>query len=216
MAVNSYFQNGMGQGTSGEVSLVEDNIIELIQMAGFDFYYIPRTLFNEDKFFNEAPNSQYNDYFKFEMYIANAEDFGGQGDLFSKFGLQVDDTADIIFARKRFWEETGLENPSEGDLIYFPLSKHLFEIKFLEDEPGKIGSVGQFYSLSRLYTFCAVCSLYKYSYETFDTGIEEVDTQFNWEDYKPKTEKNSEIDTEAGDYLDFSEDNPFGVTVDRS
>ena len=215
MSTNKYFQAGKGPGTNSEQKLVESNIIEMIQMAGMDFYYIPRTLFNEDKFYQEVPNSQFNDYHILEMYVTNVTDFGGQGDFMSKFGLQVNDTVELVCARKRFWEETGVENPSEGDLIYFPLTKHLFEIDFVEDEPGNVGNVQQFYSLSKLYTFCFKCSLYTFSYEDFDTGITTVDTQLNDTTYEPVFKKNDEINTEAETALDFTEDNPFGETVDR-
>ena len=105
-------------------------------------------------------------------------------------------------------------NPSEGDLIYFPLSKHLFEIDFVEDEPGNAGSIGQFYSLSRLYTFLLKCTLFDYSYEDFDTGITDVDTQFDPDAYEPKSKNNDAINTEAKTVLDVTESNVFGDTTD--
>ena len=216
MAVNEYFQNGVGPGTSSEQDLVESNIIEMIQMAGHDCYYIPRSMFSEDDFFQESPADKFEDYYLIEMYVNNVTDFGGQGDFLSKFGLNVDDTVEFICSRFRFREESGITNPSEGDLIYFPLSKHLFEIDFVEDEPGNAGSVGQFYSLSRLYTFLFKCSLYEYSYEDFETGITDLDTQFDPDTYEPEFKNNDAINTEAIDNaLDFSESNPFGDTTDN-
>jgi len=216
MTTNKYFNNGSGLGTESEQDISEDNIIEVIQMAGHDVYYIPRTLFAEDKFFNEVTQEVFNDYHKIEMYINNITDFGGQGDYMSKFGLNVEDTVEFLVSRKRYLEETTIVNPSEGDLIYFPLSKHLFQIDFVEDEPGNAGSINQFYQLSRLYTFLLKCTLFDYSYEEFDTGIEILDDTFKPDTYTPKEyDRQEEINTEAEDTLDFSESNPFGTTVDR-
>jgi len=215
MVTNNYFQSGKGPGAKSEQDLAESNIVELIQLAGMDFYYIPRTIFNPDKFYQEVPNSKFEDYHVLEMYLTNVTDFGGQGDFMSKFGLQVNDTVDLVCSRKRFQEEVGIENPSEGDLIYLPLTRHLFEIDFVEDEPGNIANVQQFYSLSKLYTFCFKCSLYTYSYEDFDTGVAAIDNKLDDATFVPVFQKNTEINNEAKTALDFSESNPFGETVDR-
>jgi hypothetical protein len=215
MTTNSYFQNsGQGVGSNSERDLVESNIIEMIQLAGHDCFYIPRTIFNPDHFYHEVPSDKFETYSRIEMYVTNVTDFGGQGDYMSKFGLKVEDTVELVCSRFRFTEETGLDNPSEGDLIYFPLSKHLFQIDFVEDEPGNAGSVNQFYQLSRLYTFLFKCTLFDYSYEDFDTGLATIDTQFDSTTYEPKSKDNEIINTEADDVLDWSESNPFGRTTE--
>ena len=214
MTVNSYFNNGQGVGTESEQNLAEDNIIELIQMSGHECQYIPRSMFSEDAFYHEAPNDKFENAYTVEMYVNSVSDFGGQGDFMSKFGLQVEDQVEFLVSRKRFLAETSIVNPSEGDLIYFPLSKHLFEIDFVEDEPGNIGSINQFYSLGKLYTFLLKCTLFSFSYEQFDTGIDIIDTQFDADNYDVKQDDNELINEEARDNaLDFSENNPFGTTT---
>jgi hypothetical protein len=72
-------------------------------------------------------------------------------------------------------EEGGLEGysittnrPTEGDLIYFPLVKKLFEIKFVEHEQV-------FYQTGRLQTYDIRCELFEYSSEVIDTGISDID-----------------------------------------
>jgi hypothetical protein len=72
-------------------------------------------------------------------------------------------------------ESGGLENyaittnrPTEGDLIYFPLVKKLFEIKFVEHEQV-------FYQTGRLQTYDIRCELFEYSSEVIDTGISDID-----------------------------------------
>lgn len=53
--------------------------------------------------------------------------------------------------------------PNEGDLIYFPLSGSMFEIRFVEDQ-------NPFFQLGKLFVFKMRCSLFEYSGEDFDTG----------------------------------------------
>lgn len=218
MATNSYFNSGQGPGTSSEQDLSESNIIELIQMAGHNVYYIPRSLFVQDKFFNEVTQDKFENFYLIEAYLNNVTDFGGQGDYMSKFGIVVEDTVEWLISRKRFNEESGQEYPQEGDLIYFPLTKHLFEIDYVEDEPGNAGSVNQFYQLGRLYTFLLKCTLFDYNGEEFDTGVDILDTSFDPDSFEPKEyDRHDVIDEEAETVLDFTEDNPFfGDTVDRT
>ena len=48
MAVNHYFQGGQGIGNDSEKTLYENLIIEGLKIYGFDVYYLPRTLVNQD------------------------------------------------------------------------------------------------------------------------------------------------------------------------
>jgi len=95
--------------------------------------------------------------------------FQGDGDILSKFGLQVRDSASLLVSKKRFKNETGLVRPREGDLIYLPLTKGLFEIKFVEHEKP-------FYQLGKNYVFALSVELFQYNHEIFETGQEEIDS----------------------------------------
>ena len=217
--INTYFQQGQGPGSESEQDLVESNIIEMIQMAGHLCYYIPGSMFNPDSFYKEVPSERFERFYQLEMYISSVSDFGGpQADYMSKFGLQMNDTAEFVFSRKRFREVTGDSNgpstltPNEGDIIYLPLTKHLFRINHVEDEPGEASSINQFYSLSRLYTFGVSCTLYTYSFEELNTGIDEIDNKFDNTFETPGN--NTEIINDEGEnILDWSESNPFGETI---
>lgn len=151
-----------------EQNLVEDLIEEVIQVHGINCYYIPRTLVNEDYLFGEDPASSFDDGYEIEMYLDTYDQYEGDGDLLSKFGLHIKDNATLTVHRNRFIAETGMDYPHEGDLIYMPMSKVLLEIKFTEDEE-------QFYALGKNYQFRMQCSLFEYSREDFNTGIEDVD-----------------------------------------
>jgi hypothetical protein len=58
--------------------------------------------------------------------------------------------------------------PLEGDILYLPLVKKLFEIKFVEHEEV-------FYQTGRLHTYDLRCELFEYSSERIDTGNTEID-----------------------------------------
>jgi hypothetical protein len=127
MAKNPYFRD-----YSGEQNIIEDLSIEIIKAMGRDMLYIPREQFNKDIEFGEA-RYKYTKTFPLEMYIASVSGFEGEGDVISKFGLEVRDKVTLIVSRKRFGQEVSeryseITRPREGDLIYFPLTKGLFEI----------------------------------------------------------------------------------------
>lgn len=170
MPTNVFFS----QKVRTEQHLYEDIVIEALRMYGQDVYYIPRETVTPDEILNEE-YSKYDSAYSVEMYIANTEAFEGDGNLLSKFGLEIRDTATFVVARRRFQQLVNIdanaireERPREGDLIYLPMSKSLFEIKFVEHEKP-------FYQLSNLPTFELQCELFEYSAEKFDTGVKELD-----------------------------------------
>ena len=172
MATNVHFS----QQVQTEQNLVEDLVVESLRMYGHNCYYLPRKIVNEDTILGDAANSSFEDAYEVEMYLENVEGFEGEGDLYSKFGVEIRDTATFVISR-RSWERfvsldanlaTGLR-PNEGDLIYFPLSKSLFEIKFVEHE-------NPFYQMNKLFVFKMTCDLFEYSGEKFDTDVSALDT----------------------------------------
>ena len=171
MPRNVYFS----QAVKSEQNLYEDLIIESLGIYGQDVYYIPRTIVNRDSILNEDPASTFDDAFLMEMYIENTEGFEGEGDLYSKFGLQIKDTATFIVSRRRWDDRVGpfssqVENPkpAEGDLVFLPMTNSFFEINFVEDEQP-------FYQLSNIPVYKMECSLFEYNDEDFETGVESID-----------------------------------------
>ena len=165
MSTNTYFRNFDARN---EQELLHSLVTESIQIYGHDVNYIPRTLVNEDTILGEDSISEYKDAYSIEMYIKSVDGFEGEGDLISKFGLEIRDQ--IVFSvARRAWE--GLDigvRPKEGDLIFFPLTEKLFQIMFVEHETP-------FYQTGALPTFDLTCELFTYSDEKLDTGVEEVD-----------------------------------------
>lgn len=175
MATNVFFSHAV----QTEQNLVEDLIVESLRMYGHNCFYLPRSIVNEDTILGDAADSSFDDAYEVEMYLDGVEGFEGEGDLYSKFGVEVRDTATFVIS-KRSWERfisldanlaTGLR-PNEGDLIYFPLSKSVFEIKFVEHE-------NPFYQMGKLFTFKMTCDLFEYSGEDFNTGVGALDTDLD-------------------------------------
>ena len=165
MPTNTYFRNFDARN---EQELLHSLVTESIQIYGHDVNYIPRTLVNEDTILGEDSISEYKDAYSIEMYIKSVDGFEGEGDLVSKFGLEIRDQIVFSVARRTF---EGLDigvRPKEGDLIYFPLTEKLFQIMFVEHETP-------FYQTGALPTFDLTCELFTYSDEKIDTGVEEVD-----------------------------------------
>lgn len=164
---NPYFQN-----YQGEQNLVEGITIEVIQATGTDCVYIPRDYLSIDKIFGEDPGSYFQNAYSLEMYLQSYKGFEGN-DVITQFGLEIKDRVYLVFSRKRFQQEVTNKNssitrPREGDLIYFPPSKSLFEINFVEHE-------NPFYPLGRLYSYFITGELFTYSYEKLNTKVAAVD-----------------------------------------
>lgn len=245
MPTNFYFQSGNTSGTSSEQLLIEDLIIESLKIYGHDVYYMPRSLVNRDVIFDEDSLSQFTQSYPLEMYLENIQGYDGDKEIFSRFGLEVRDQASFVLSKRR-WEQmvatSGGEflaegaRPLEGDLLFFPKTKSLFEIKFVEFQ-------NPFYQLGKIYTYQLQCELFEYSSEEIETGIADIDAI---QDENTTDSLEFQFELETGDFflledggmlikedfaitpstagdnadftniqivddiLDFSESNPFG------
>lgn len=172
MARNIYFS----ESVRSEQKLYENIIIESLKMYGQDLYYLPRTIVNENRILGEDVSSKFSNSYKIEMYIENTDGFDGEGDLFTKFGVEIRDEATFIVSKRRWNTTVGKvdnqidgERPREGDIIFLPMSKSMFEVMHVEHEQP-------FYQLANLPTFKMRCQLFEYSGEDLDTDLSTIDT----------------------------------------
>ena len=201
-------------------------------------YYIPRKLNNYDEVYGADDQSSYENAYMMEMYIKSVDGFSGDGTFMSKFGLEIRDRVIFSMAQRVFNEEVGQfttqVRPNEGDLIYFPLNKKCFQIKYVNKHEF-------FYQLGALQTWEVTCELFEYAGETLNTGILEIDilqkkfdtNQYHWaikdeegnmildeegnilvlegssiDDLIPAAE-NDEIQRESDLFVDFTAYDPF-------
>ena len=171
MGSNVYFSHG----TKNEQYLLEDIIIESISIYGQTMYYIPRQLVAKDNILGEDRLSKFTDAYPIDIYLESVDGFEGQGAFIQKFGLMMEQSATLTVARRTWEKFIGRHNdimlpnrPAEGDLLYFPLTKGLFEIKFVEHQDP-------FYQLRKLYVYRLQVELFQYASERIETGNAEID-----------------------------------------
>ena len=130
-----YFNN---QAATREQFLIEDMIIESIQNHGIDVYYIPRDSQSElDELFGDDPVKSFTSAYKIDVYLETFNEFQGNQEFFSKFGLEIEKSARVAIARRtfeRYIPHTVRNTPKEGDLIYLSVQQKLMEIKRVEEE----------------------------------------------------------------------------------
>jgi len=157
MTTNSYFKNF---NSFPQQELLNNLTREVIQMSGVDVLYLARTAVKVDDVLNEDALSRFESAVEIEMYVNTPEGFEGAGDVATKFGLDIQDELNMIVNKERFFKETALAAPREGDLIYFPIDRNLFEIRFVEDEKP-------FYPLGKNTVFELTCEKFIFSEEEF-------------------------------------------------
>ena len=170
MPTSTYFPSYYG-GYSGEQNLVQDLVDEQIKLFGTDIYYLPRTIL-KDNTLSDVIYSKYEEQFQVEMILQNVEGFGSDSEFITKFGLKVTDEVKFAVSQRRWVQESGSFNlgprPLEGDLLFFPLTKDLYEIKYVEVEAA-------FHQLGKLYFYQITAEIYEIGNEKIDTGIDDID-----------------------------------------
>jgi hypothetical protein len=203
-----------------EQNLIEDLVVESIKIYGIELYYLPKRIVARDTIFREEELATYNVAYPIEMYIKNVDGFEGEGDFMSKFGLEIRDRITFTVSRRSFvgeilTKELNMVRPLEGDLIWFPLTRKMYKIMFVEHE-------AIFYQLGSLQTWDLTCELFEFNNETFDTNVPDIDliyaeldvdintaiaTSVTLTDVQAQNET-FEADGQSG-ILDFSEMDPF-------
>ena len=184
MSTNFYFNNFPANQITSEQLLVEDLVIEAMQIHGMDVFYMPRELRSGSEFdflYGEDTVKTYTKAYNLEMYLENVTGMDGEGDIMSKFGLEIRDEVTLLVSRRRFKYATAASNlfrPREGDLIYVPLVQNFFEITSVEHENDQ----AMFYTLGRgrgnnVYVYALKCKQFVFSEEFIHTGVEEIDEQ---------------------------------------
>lgn len=160
-------------GYEGEQNLIQDLADEQIKLFGTDIYYLPREILKTNTL-DDIIFSKFEKQFQIEMYLQNVEGFGNDSEFISKFGLKITDEIRFVVSQRRWFEEATANNyvnilrPLEGDLLYFPLTKDLYEIKFVEIE-------AVFRQFGKLQFYQITAEIYEIGNETIDTGIAEID-----------------------------------------
>ena len=176
MPTSSYFPT-YHAGHSGEQSLAQDLVDEQIKLFGSDVYYLPKTVL-ADSTLDEVRYTKYQDQFQIEMLLVNVMGFGDNAEFISKFGLRITDEIIFRVSTKRWTEEvaehsmsaklTVPERPNEGDLLYYPLTQNLYEIKY-------VGKEEPFFQFGKIQFYAITAELYQVGSDDLATGVAEID-----------------------------------------
>jgi len=179
MPTNQFF-NPFPEQVTNEQLLVEDLVIEALKIYSMDVYYLPRESRDRiDKLMGEDQLKTFDKAFIIEMYVENVMGMEGQGDLISRFGLEIRDEITLLVSRRRFnFTIPSLIRPREGDIIYVPLMQNFFEITFVEHENNQ----AMYYTLGRgrggnVYVYALRMKQFVFSNEKIQVGVDEVDDQ---------------------------------------
>ncbi len=192
----SYF-NFFNESAENEFAIANDNTLEFIEMYGIPVKYLPRTAVNEDTLFGEDGLSTFDEVIELKMYLEDTTIFGGSGDMFSQFGLEIDDTLKLKIQQNHIIELLDGNLPEVGDLLQFTFNNDIFEITFLEDEEV-------FYISGKQTTFTLSAKRFEYSGEILTTGDDDIDILDG-----ETTSSGDDSDQEYDDFLDFDESDPF-------
>ena len=162
-------------GHSGEQNLAQDLVDEQIKLFGSDVYYLPKTVL-ADSTLDEVRYTKYQDQFQIEMLLVNVMGFGDNAEFISKFGLRITDEIIFRVSTKRWTEEvaehnptlTVPERPNEGDLLYYPLTQNLYEIKY-------VGKEEPFFQFGKIQFYAITAELYQVGSDDLATGVAEID-----------------------------------------
>lgn len=173
MSKSVYFPQYGGVNT--EQNLIQDLVDEQINLFGMDVFYIPKTMLI-DRSLNDVVLNEFKEAHLIEMMLINVEGFGGSGAVaMSKFGLKLSDEITLAVSKRKWSLKPDLMSstsvpgrPNEGDLIYVPMTKNIYEIKFVEREVP-------FYQLGKNYIFALTCELMENADNLFDTGNNDID-----------------------------------------
>ena len=163
------------KGDSDEQNLYQDLVDEQIKLFGTDIYYLPRTML-QDNTLEEVRYSKYQEQFQIEMLLQNVSGFSDGAEFVSKFGLRITDEVVFRVSTRRWDQVVAAENPTltfdgrpnEGDLLYFPLTTDIYEIKFVEKE-------SPFFQFGKIQFYTITAELYEIGSDDFNTGVEEID-----------------------------------------
>lgn len=215
MASNPYY-NYFNQ--SNEQNLMENLAVESVKQYAHDMHYLPRDINILDELMTEPITQSFNHDLPIEGYVLNWQSYGGEGQLIAKFGLEIRDQMKFIITKRSHNQflkpTTGRERPWEGDCLYIPMLKNVYQISYVSD------SNPAFYILGKNYAWEVTADLLEFNNEQFNTGNPVIDAlnppfeNINDPDYElenyDKAAQNKYIQEESDDIIDWTEKNPFG------
>jgi len=193
-----------------EFKTYEKIVNEFYNFFGIPVYYLPRSAKKTDYLFGEDVLQAYENYYELKLKLENTGGWEGDGDLFSKFGITLNDEAIFYVGKNEFYNKTGVQKPMVGDIIYIVLnngeSKFFFEIGFAKND-------AIFYHLGIEVAWKITAKRIDYSHEDITLPDSESEAIEQIEDLTSTDDgltDNDNVGTEFESIKNFSEESPFG------
>jgi hypothetical protein len=173
MGSSPYFRN---YNSDAEQGLIESLVHEALRMYSAELYYIKREQLNPDNVIVDDKLSKFVAAYPIACYIKTVDGFTGDGQFLSKFGVEIRDQVILSLSKREFKfevidKDSTFTRPREGDVIYFPMTKKLFEVTFVDYKPVM-------YQFGALQAYDLTCEVFAYNNEEFNTGYPEIDLIF--------------------------------------
>jgi hypothetical protein len=182
--------------------------------------FLPREVNKEETTFGEYLSATYERGYPMRMFIEEVQAWSGNGDMYSKFGLQVTDECTLWCTKSFFTQQTSGVYPKQGDLVYVGKSQKLFQISHIEDEIQP-----SFYLLGNRSGFKIQCKLFAYNHEEISqstsggipSAVQALDNLLNDMDgnlvdlpTKEFNQNNAKIIQSSVPIINNTEDDPLG------
>ena len=151
---------------SNEAANFDSIASEFYYLYGTDITFLPREQNKEETTFGEYLSSVFNQGIPTRLFIEEVEAWSGNGDMYSKFGLQVTDECTLYCTKSFFTQQTSGVYPKQGDLMYVNKSQKLYVISHIEDEIQPA-----FYLLGNRSGLKIQCKLFMYNHEVISQEV---------------------------------------------
>lgn len=217
------FNNTYDITASNEANTYNNIYSEFAYLYGSDIIFLPREVNKEETTFGEYLAATIERGYQIRLFIEETEAWSGNGDMYSKFGLQVTDECTLYCNKLTFSQATSGIYPKQSDLIYIVKSQKLFQISHIEDEVSPA-----FYLLGNRAGYKIQCKLFSYHHESInqdsDSGIPqsiqaldnllnnimEPEASATTLENKEFTNNNKPIQTQANPLIDDTEQDLLG------
>lgn len=154
--------------TSGDNDFTTTDCLatEFYLLYGSDITFLPRELYKEDSVFGEYLSPVFEKGYPLRMFVEEVEAWSGNGDMYSKFGLQVTDESTMYINKSSFLAQTNNTYPKQGDLVFHHKSNKLFQISHIENECQPA-----FYLLGNLGGYKFSNKLFSYNHEVISQSV---------------------------------------------
>lgn len=145
---------------ANEANTFDNIMVESVHLFGHDTVYIECTPDTVEPIFGEFLSRKLSEGIPIRMFLEETQNWNGNGDMYSKFGLQMTQESTFHCPVTTFTKAKGAGidfYPKVGDLIYFVKGNKLFEIMHVENNatPG-------FYAFGNLNAYVFNCKMYTY------------------------------------------------------